>query len=71
MIPFRIPSHPWEVVATDLFMLDNMLDYLVIVDYHSRLFEVTMLQDTKSPTVITHIKSIFARHGIPCELMRQ
>ena len=61
IIPFRIPSHPWEVVATDLFMLDNS-DYLVIVDYHSRFFEVTKLQDTKIPTVITHVKSIIARH---------
>ena len=68
MIPFRIPSHKWEVVATDLFMLDNS-DYLVIVDYHSRFFEVTKLQDTKIPTVITHIKSIFARHGIPSEVI--
>ena len=39
VIPFRIPCHPWELVATDLFKLDN-LDYLLVVDYYSRFFEV-------------------------------
>ena len=70
MILFRIPSHPWEVVATDLLMLDNSdYMYLVIADYQPRLFEATKLQDTKSPTVITHTKSIFVRHGIPSEVI--
>ena len=68
MIPFRIPTIPWEVVATDLFTLDNS-DYLLIVDYYSRFFEVVKLPDTKSTTVITHSKSIFSRHGIPAEVV--
>ena len=53
MIPFRVPTIPWEVVATDLFSLDNS-DYLLIVDYLSRYFEVVKLPDTKSSTVITY-----------------
>jgi transposase InsO family protein len=68
MIPFRVPTIPWEVVATDLFSLDNS-DYLLIVDYLSRYFEVIKLPDTKSSTVITYTKSIFSRHGIPAEVV--
>ena len=36
-------------------------EYLIILDYHSRFFEVAKLSDTKSNTVITYIKSAFAR----------
>ena len=68
MIPSRIPSMPWEMVATDLFTWDKS-GYLIVVDYHSRYFEVAKLPDTKSTTVITYTKSIFARHGIPSEVI--
>ncbi|CAB3981992.1 retrotransposon-like family member retr-1 [Paramuricea clavata] len=68
MIPFRVPTIPWEVVPTDLFSFNNS-DYLLIVDYLSRYFEVVTLPDTKSSTVITYSKSIFSRHGIPAEVV--
>ena len=56
------------MVATDLFTWDKS-EYLIVVDYHSRYFEIAKLPDTKSTTVITHTKSIFARHGIPSEVI--
>lgn len=65
MIVGQIPTRPWEMVATDLFIW-NGSDYLVVVDYYSRFFEVAKLSDTKSKTVVTNSKAIFARHGIPC-----
>ena len=68
MIPSQLPSTPWEKVATDLFTCDKS-EHLIIVDYHSRFFEVAKLPDTKSTTVITHIKSAFARHEIPSEVI--
>ena len=61
------PRMPWEMVATDLFNWQNS-DYLLVVDYVSRFFEVSKLPDTKSSTVVTYMKSIFARHGIPREI---
>lgn len=67
MIPSKIPSLPWEIAATDLFLW-NEQNYLVVVDYYSRFFEVAKLENTKSATVITHTKAIFARHGIPVEV---
>ena len=68
MVLSPLPTMPWQRVASDLFKLEN-LDYLVVVDYYSRYPEIALLKDTTSSTVITHMKSIFARHGIPSELM--
>ena len=65
---FRVPTKPWELVATDLFTWDKS-EYVIIVDYHSRFFKVAKLPDTKSITVITQVKSAFARHGIPSEVI--
>ena len=68
MIPFRVRTKPWELLATDLFTWDKS-EYVIIVDYHTRFFEVAKLPDTKSITIITHVKSAFARHGIPSEVI--
>ena len=51
-----------------MFQIGNK-QYLVIVDYFSRFFEVAKLTSTSSEGVIEHCKSIFARHGIP-EVLR-
>ena len=48
----------------DIFELDKQ-DYVVIVDYYSKFFEVSHLPNSKSKTVINHIKSHLARYGIP------
>ena len=65
LIPTPFPERPWQVIATDLFELDN-LNYLIMVDYFSRFVEVAALKKTtQSHKVIRTIKGIFARHGIP------
>uniref|UniRef100_A0A669BXN3 Gypsy retrotransposon integrase-like protein 1 n=1 Tax=Oreochromis niloticus TaxID=8128 RepID=A0A669BXN3_ORENI len=64
MLPTEFPQRPWAMVGTDLFQIENK-QYLVIVDYFSRFFEVAKLTSTTSEAVIEHCKSIFARHGIP------
>ena len=56
-----LPEFPWQVVGTDLFEYQ----YLIVVDYFSRYPEVARLTTTTSSAIITHLKSIFARHGIP------
>jgi transposase InsO family protein len=35
------------------------------VDYYNNFFEICLLSNIRSATVIQHTKSIFARHGIP------
>jgi len=64
LITHDVPEYPWQKVATDLFTWDNK-EYIVVVDYFSRYFEVKALVSSKSCTVINHMKSIFARFGIP------
>ena len=68
MIPSRIPSKPWEIVATDMFTWDKS-EYLIVVDYHSRYVEVAKLPDTKSTIVIINTLNLYVtRHGIPSEV---
>lgn len=55
---------PWQKLGADLFDL-NGRSYLLVVDYLSRFPEIAHLQKTTSTVVIQHLKSIFARHGIP------
>ena len=65
LLPHCIPSRPWQMVGTvDLFWW-NGANYLLIVDYYSNFFEICLLSNIRSATVIQHTKSIFARHGIP------
>ena len=64
LIPHEIPSSQWIKVGTDVFHLRNK-HYLIIVDYHSKFFEVSLLTDMHSRTVIKKTKEVFARHGIP------
>ena len=45
------------------------MDYLIVIDSYSRYVEVAATtKTTKSSEVITALKSIFARHGIPEQL---
>ncbi|XP_062591098.1 uncharacterized protein K02A2.6-like [Saccostrea cucullata] len=59
-----VPDYPWQVVATDLFTWDDQ-DFLIVVDYYSRFFEVFKLKSTTSQSVITKLQESFSRHGIP------
>lgn len=55
----------WYKIGCDLFELDGGT-YLIIVDYYSKFFEVEFLSfGYSSIRVLTKLKSIFARHGIP------
>ena len=63
-----LPSHPWERVAADLFELKGS-NYLLVADYYSRFVEVQKLTTTTSCNIVTHLKAIFARFGIPATLV--
>lgn len=55
-----------QVVGTDLFeLIINKANYLLVVDYFSRYPEVLQLTSTTSASVISALKSVFSRHGIP------
>ena len=43
-------------------------DYLIVVDYYSKYPEICLMADKTAITVISYLKSIYSRHGIPNEL---
>ena len=68
LIPSALPELPWQKVASDLFHW-NQKTYLLLVDYFSRYVEIARLDQLTANEVINHTKSIFARHGIPEEVV--
>lgn len=68
LIPTPFPNYPWQKVATDLFEWKGR-QYILVVDYFSRFIETALLTGTSSNAVVNHLKSIFARQGIPEEVV--
>jgi transposase InsO family protein len=64
LTPTPLPQLPWQKVATDLFDWKQET-YLLVVDYFSRYIEIARLNRPTTTEVVTHLKSLFARHGIP------
>ncbi|CAB4016517.1 Transposon Tf2-6 poly [Paramuricea clavata] len=68
MIAHQIPEQPWQKLGTDLFECKGK-NYLVVVDYYSKFIETVLLPSKTAGTVIRHLKSFFATHGIPEDLV--
>ena len=68
MISTPFPAYPWQRVGTDIFEWKGR-QYLLVIDYYSRYIENTLLSSTTSAAIVNHLKSIFARQGIPEKLM--
>ena len=64
LMPSVLPELPFQKVGTDLFEWKKRV-YLLLVDYYSRYIEIALLNSPTAAEVIAHMKSIFARHGIP------
>lgn len=59
-----ISDLPWSTVATDIFEWNSQY-YLVAVYSYSGWFEIELLCDLTSNTVITKLKKHFSFHGSP------
>lgn len=68
LLPTEFPDRPWAKVGADLFQWNDN-HYLLVVDYFSHFIEVAKLASTTSLAGVEHCKPIFARHGIPSEVM--
>jgi len=64
LIHTQFPQLLWQLVGTDLFEYNASKNALVI-DYFSCYIEIAKLSSTDTKAVINHLKSMFARHGIP------
>ena len=62
------PDRPWSRIGSYLFEF-NGIHYVLSVDYYSKWIEVAKLDDLASNNVICHLKSQFARYGIPDKLI--
>ena len=69
-----LPDGPWIPVRADLFEFEGQ-DYIVLTDYYSRWLEILHLRrsagskDTTATAVISKLKDVFARFGVPFELV--
>lgn len=59
-----LPNHPWEVVGADLFN-ESGENYLVVVDYFSRFFELEKLRKTTTQDITRELSEMFAHFGAP------
>ena len=62
----KLPSAPWEDIALDfLGPLPSGHSVLVVIDYYSRYYEISVMKSTTADKTVTALKTIFARHGYP------
>ena len=66
LTPTPTPSCPWQMCATDIFMLEG-IDHLVVGDFYSKMIFVWHLPPGQSNAnkVISLLKEMFSEHGIP------
>ena len=65
--PTPLPSRPWEKIGLDLFELHGKT-YLLAVDYYSRWLEIEELKHLTTNAVLSKLKIMFSRWGIPEEI---
>ena len=68
LVSHTIPDIPWNKLGIDILTFGNK-DYLLIVDYFSKYPEIVLLKNKGSPQIIIALKSVFARHGVPSEIV--
>ena len=67
--PTPPPEQPWQLLGADFMTFDGS-EYLVIVDYYSKMPIVRKMPTSQcnSAKTITVLKELFAEHGIPEEI---
>ena len=66
--PHEVGTLPWEKIGADLCEIDGE-NYLVVVDYFSNFIEIDFLTTTTTLQIVRKLKGMFARWGIPCQIM--
>ena len=58
MLTSVIPEYPFQIVGTDLFHWDGQ-EYIIVVDYYSRFWEIERLKKTDSSIIVQKLKAVF------------
>jgi len=61
-------SYPWQRLNSDLFEFKGD-EYLLLSDQYSKFPVIRKPISMSSQAIVTHLKSIFAEHGIPAQLV--
>ena len=65
----EMPTQPWQDLAVDLLGPLPTGEYLlVVVDYFSRFFEVSVTKSVTSGKMISCLEVMFATHGLPLSI---
>ena len=59
-------SYPWQRLNSNLFEFKSH-EYLILSDQYSKFPVIRKLTSTSPQAIVTHLKSIFAEHGIPAQ----
>ena len=70
LINHPVPDLPWATVEADICDWNNH-QCLVMVDSYSGWFEMGLLPDSSSRTVISKMRRLFSTHGIPEKLLTE
>lgn len=68
MMNHDIPNIPFSKIAVDIAEFQRSY-YLVIVDYYSRWIEALKISSKSSSVIISKLKEVFSRFGIPRTLI--
>ena len=67
--PTAWPHEPWSILNMDVCGPVEGKMLLIVVDQTSKWFEVEILKRTNSAAIITVLRSIFARFGMPLTMI--
>ena len=66
LTPTPTPSCPWQMCATDIFMLEGV-DHLVVGNFYLKMIFIQHIPPSQSNAnkVVSLLKEMFSEHGIP------
>jgi transposase InsO family protein len=63
--PWKWPTRPWSRLHLDFAGPFEHKMFLILIDAHSKWIEAFSVSNATSQTVITQLRTVFARFGIP------
>ncbi|XP_033761665.1 uncharacterized protein K02A2.6-like [Pecten maximus] len=67
--PWEWPSNPWQRIHVDFAGPFMNFMFLIVIDAHSKWPEVFTMRSTTTTLTIELLRNLFARHGIPEQLV--